>query len=449
MELPAAVRQALAAARKRSIETPELALNHAVELDNHLYKAGWRAPLTYAARGEAVPGTPPFSRDTGAVHASKRHMGILHQADQLARQHEALQGIALAFMHAHGTEVPALNLLYANQALEVESLWLRFINKYLAYLSESETQEKAPYQLDLEPGLEPRFQRLRSAHLEHLPRHGQGPLISVLMPVYNAETTLHLAVRSILEQTWQSLELLLIDDASTDASRVIAESLQQQDPRVRVLTLRTNGGPYVAKNVGLVHARGQYLTVHDADDWAFPTRLADQILPLINAPDGEPRVTMGRMLRMQENGRVTRFRDPDWIAEDGVLRLCFPSLLFERNYFEQRLGAWDSVRVGADAEILARIRRYTPQCLRVIERPLMLQLDASQSLTTNDATYLDERGVAPIRRDYQQAWESWHNDQAELPRLQFPLDPRPFQAPAAICSHRLGADALLERLIPT
>lgn len=291
-----------------------------------------------------------------------------------------------------------------------------------------------PYTLQLLPGVGARFWRLSAAHRAQLPEYRQGPLITVLMPLHNAAMTLRQAAQSILDQTWRNLELLLINDASTDNSAAIARDLEQQDSRVRIIDLGINGGPYIAKNIGLTQAKGDYITVHDADDWAFPTRLADQILPILNDSSGTTTVSIGRMLRMQAHGRITRFQPLNWITDDGALRLCFPSPLFDRNYFEQHLGAWDSVRVGADYEILQRLRRFEPQRIVTLDTPVMLQLEAADSLTTHALTYNDERGEAPARAAYRQAWTHWHTQHNSLPRLNFPQSTRPFHAPDAICA---------------
>ena len=435
--LPPAILQQVEAARQRTLAEPLLALNHAVALDQQLQRDGWSTPITYAAQSIAIPGW------TGAGRAPQQTGQALHQAEQRQREAGAQQALADAFNQARGAEIPALNLLYANQALDIETLWLRFLNKYLASVTPADASSAAGYQVCLRPGVGTRFQRLQAAQATALAVHSDGPLVSVLMPVHNAARTLRQAAGSILAQSWRRLELLLIDDASSDDSLAIAKALEQQDPRVRVIALGTNGGPYVAKNVALSVARGEYLTVHDADDWAYPSRLADQLLPLLNSADARQRVSLGRALRLQADGRITRFRPLDWITDDGALRLCFPSLLFERRYFDQALGAWDSVRVGADNELLQRLRRFAPASLLSLAQPVMLQLDAADTLTTHADTYCDARGVAPARTAYEQAREAWLSQQTALPRLRFPMTERPFAAPEVMRTHGLGAAALL------
>jgi len=90
--------------------------------------------------------------------------------------------------------------------------------------------------------------------------------ISVIVPVYNAEKTLERCVESTLGQTWSDLELILIDDGSTDRSPSICDAYQAKDERVRVVH-QPNAGVSAARNRGLNMAQGAYIAWVDADDW--------------------------------------------------------------------------------------------------------------------------------------------------------------------------------------
>ncbi|HUN43016.1 MAG TPA: glycosyltransferase family 2 protein [Acetobacteraceae bacterium] len=103
---------------------------------------------------------------------------------------------------------------------------------------------------------------------------GDNPIrVSVIMPAYNAETTLFQAVESALRQTESRLEVLIIDDASTDGTVAIAEALATRDTRVRILRQRSNRGPAAARNRGLAEAAGTWIALLDADDEFSPERL--------------------------------------------------------------------------------------------------------------------------------------------------------------------------------
>lgn len=90
--------------------------------------------------------------------------------------------------------------------------------------------------------------------------------LSIIIPIYNAEKYLERCIDSILLQSFQDFELILVNDGSTDRSRFICESYAQRDNRV-ILINKPNGGSSSAKNIGLSHARGQYIEFVDADDY--------------------------------------------------------------------------------------------------------------------------------------------------------------------------------------
>lgn len=103
-----------------------------------------------------------------------------------------------------------------------------------------------------------------------------SPAISVIMPVYNSEKFVSYTISTILKQTYQNFELLLIDDGSTDQSGKICDSFAETDTRVRVFH-KENGGICSARNLGLVHARGKYIAFCDNDDEYGPDLLKDNI----------------------------------------------------------------------------------------------------------------------------------------------------------------------------
>lgn len=90
-------------------------------------------------------------------------------------------------------------------------------------------------------------------------------LISIIVPVYNAEKTLNRCVSSILSQTFQDWELLLIDDGSTDRSGELCDEYASKDQRIEVVH-KKNGGVSSARNIGLYHAKGEWITFIDSDD---------------------------------------------------------------------------------------------------------------------------------------------------------------------------------------
>lgn len=97
----------------------------------------------------------------------------------------------------------------------------------------------------------------------------EQPLISVIVPVYNIIEYLPRCVRSITAQTYENLEVLLVDDGSTDGTGELCDSLGAEDARIRVFH-KENGGSSSARNLGISKARGEYLGFVDSDDYVEP-----------------------------------------------------------------------------------------------------------------------------------------------------------------------------------
>ena len=95
------------------------------------------------------------------------------------------------------------------------------------------------------------------------------PLVSIIVPVYNVKPYLNRCVNSLLGQSYQNMELLLVDDGSTDGSETLCDEYAAQDARVRVLH-KKNGGLSDARNAGVDAAKGEYLSFVDGDDWVSP-----------------------------------------------------------------------------------------------------------------------------------------------------------------------------------
>jgi glycosyltransferase involved in cell wall biosynthesis len=102
-------------------------------------------------------------------------------------------------------------------------------------------------------------------------------LISVLLPVFNAEKDINVAIQSILNQSYKDLELLIIDDGSTDNSYQICMNISEQDNRVKVFRNHNNLGLTKSLNLLINESNGKYLARQDADDWSEETRFEKQL----------------------------------------------------------------------------------------------------------------------------------------------------------------------------
>ena len=135
--------------------------------------------------------------------------------------------------------------------------------------------------------------------------------ISVLMPAYNAERYILPSVLSVLAQTFEDFELLVVDDCSTDRTPDILSSIQ--DRRLRILRNQTNLGIVGSLNRAMAQARGGYIARIDADDYCLPTRFAKQKRYLDEHPDI---LLVGAGTFLLEDGHVRRDRQGDRSGSD-------------------------------------------------------------------------------------------------------------------------------------
>lgn len=143
----------------------------------------------------------------------------------------------------------------------------------------------------------------------------QKPFVTVITPAYNAEQTLSQTVSSILAQTWQNWEYILIDDGSTDKTWQILKKLQKKDSRIRIYKNEKNLGIAGTRNRGLGLAGGKYIAWQDADDISLPERLQLQVQRL----ESNPKIgIVGGWLEFFDNTGKVSVRQ--YAEEDALLR---------------------------------------------------------------------------------------------------------------------------------
>jgi glycosyltransferase involved in cell wall biosynthesis len=129
------------------------------------------------------------------------------------------------------------------------------------------------------------------------------PLVSVVIPAYNAERFIERTLNSALRQTYRRLEIIIIDDGSTDATCAIARSLIAGDDRVRIISV-PNGGVANARNIGIEAATGPFVAFLDADDLWHPTKVELQVASLTNGPDSDAAAAYARHRVIDVDDRV-------------------------------------------------------------------------------------------------------------------------------------------------
>lgn len=329
-------------------------------------------------------------------------------------------GLVLARQCVPNDKRYVLNILEANKYRRVgnEEKWLKHLNMYLKAFD-----APAIFLADGEHILSRLSTRV-------LPPVFDDRKITVILPAKDGERTIQFAVTSILQQTWQNLELVIVDDASTDRTPEIIRQLAASDHRIKVIKNKKNLGPYVSKNIALIQATGDYITGQDADDWSQPRRLENHI-KRIDESGGKVKASLTHMIRMNPEGVFNHIGRISGFSFDGVTRKALISCLFERDTLVNKLGFWDSVRFGADSEMVARAKKTLGDSFVEYREIGMLCLDWDGSLTNHTTFGVDKTtGLSPIRRRYKNAWQQWHREnlRSETAFLPFPQPHRRYDA---------------------
>lgn len=254
-----------------------------------------------------------------------------------------------------------------------------------------------------------------------------GSLVSVIVPAYNTEKRVGAALRSLLNQTWKNIQIIVVDDASSDGTFAEITRFAKVDARIQVLRQDINSGPYAARQKALSIARGEFVTCLDSDDWAHPERIERQVLPLLKNQRLMATVT-------------------DWVrmSDDGVffVRKSWPlihhnpaSVMFRKQTVIDRMGGFDLVRAGADSEFYERIKVvFGMKAVRRIKGILIVGSHRPDSLMNDPKIGVSNHVLSPSRLSYWEAWRQWHIDCLRAGRL--PHMPenglRPFSAPEEI-----------------
>lgn len=206
-------------------------------------------------------------------------------------------------------------------------------------------------------------------------------LVSVIMPVFNAQRTMRQSIESVLQQSEERLELVLIDDASTDNSALIIDEYALRDRRIKVLRQPANAGVAEARNAGIRAASARYIAFLDSDDWWHPRKLELQI--------GQ----------MRASGATVSYTTYQRVAEDGsLLSIVEPPLqvdhgdMLRSNHignltgvYDRRLGDVPFLRMGHEDYVfwLDRVRR-AGRAIRVNhDGPLAFYLVRGGSVSSN------------------------------------------------------------------
>jgi glycosyltransferase involved in cell wall biosynthesis len=198
-----------------------------------------------------------------------------------------------------------------------------------------------------------------------------GPLVSVVIATYNMARFLPLALRSALDQSYENIEVLVVDDGSQDDTRAIMEPFRD-DHRVRYV-FQQNRGQASAKNRGIREARGEYVAFLDADDMWVPDKLERQMPLFLRSP--AVGIVYSRFAYIDEAGTELRIEDYDLfrgrVSGPLLIRnfIGFGTSVARKECFD-RLGSFDeSIGMGIDYDLWLRFS--TQYEFDYVDRPLL------------------------------------------------------------------------------
>ena len=233
--------------------------------------------------------------------------------------------------------------------------------------------------------------------------------VSVIMTNFNCSKFLDRAIKSVLNQTHTNLELIIVDDSSTDNSLEIIKKYASLDSRIRVFQNLEQRGTYWAKNSVLSKVSGSYVTMIDSDDYDTPNRLEKQLAQFIT-----PDIVCVTCL----NDR----RSSDFPNVSEKVSIGYPSMMFRYRVFEE-LGYYDTVKFGADSEFYDRvILHYGYPKIRKVNEVLQISPRRTDGLTS----IIPEK--SSLRQTYFNNYRRWHT-LSNSRYIEFPQKTRKFQIP--------------------
>lgn len=234
--------------------------------------------------------------------------------------------------------------------------------------------------------------------------------VSVIVTMYNSSSYLESTLRSLLKQSWLNLEIIVVDDASTDQSLLIAQKLARIDSRLIIFSQASNKGTYLAKNLALSKITGNFIICHDSDDWAHPLKIEEQLLPLLLNKD--LMASTSSWVKIDSHGNF-------------IARTAYPfkhknpsSLLFRKQAIASlkqttnTSTVWQTVRTGADSELYERFKIiFGRESIKHIDKPLTIGAHRSDSLMNAEDTGTIDITARIERLKY---WEQWRREHIYL-----------------------------------
>lgn len=215
------------------------------------------------------------------------------------------------------------------------------------------------------------------------------PKVTVIIPTYNRAHLIERSIRSVLDQTYQDFELIVVDDGSTDNTEEIVARFG--DDRLRYIRLnQSSGSPAAPTNIGIKAARGEYIAVQDSDDQWLPGKLEKQ-MQVFNNASARVGIVYTDMWRVSEDGKKEYYHSPRIMPEEGIVYgealgyrvMCIgtQTLVIKGECFN-KAGLFDEkLPMLIETELLIRMSRY--YYFYHIEEPLVNYFTTASSISSS------------------------------------------------------------------
>lgn len=322
-------------------------------------------------------------------NASLRKMSIIEAECYLAIGNSNI-ALEILQLELNKETHPDLYLAIANTVSDVskKTTWINKMYEYYNLAHVKFNQEKIDYD------------ELRMK--DEVEKYSKGPKVSIILPAYHAEKGIQIAIESILGQSWENMELLIVDDCSPDNTLEMVHAYAKKDNRIKVFSTEKNSGPYVARNIALEAATGEFVTINDADDWSHTDKIRIQVEHLMKHPSVLGNTS--EQVRLTEDGQFYRRGNPGKYIFSNM-----SSFMFRREPVMEKLGYWDSVRFAADGEFIRRfIKCFGNEALIHLKSgPLSFPRQSVSSLTSSSAFGYSGFFMG-VRKEYVESFTAYH-----------------------------------------
>jgi len=214
------------------------------------------------------------------------------------------------------------------------------------------------------------------------------PTVSVIIPTYNRAHLISRAIKSVLNQTYQDFEVIVVDDGSTDNTEEVIKEFQKKDERIKYVRHEKNKGGSAARNTGIKAAKGKYIAFLDSDDEWLPEKLEKQMKVFENAPAKVGVVYTG-FWRIENNKKI--YIPSSWVKKkEGNIHkellkgnfIGLPTVLVRKECFKKAEMFDEKLPRLQDWELVIRLSKYYD--FKCIDKPLLISYYTSDCISTNN-----------------------------------------------------------------